>query len=46
MSGNSSLSILTLGIQQNEEVTLEVDGEQEEQVLQALGDLLIKIFEE
>jgi phosphocarrier protein HPr len=46
VNGKSSLSMLTLGIQQNEEVTLEVDGEQEEQALKALGDLLSKIFEE
>ncbi|MBP1962975.1 phosphotransferase system HPr (HPr) family protein [Paenibacillus aceris] len=46
MNGKSSLSMLTLGIQQNEEVTLEVEGEQEEQVLKSLGELLTKIFEE
>ncbi|MDR6884782.1 HPr family phosphocarrier protein [Bacillus sp. 3255] len=46
VNGKSSLSMLTLGIQLNEEVTLEVDGEQEEQALQALGELLTKIFEE
>jgi phosphocarrier protein HPr len=46
VNGKSSLSLLTLGIQQNEEVTLEVDGEQEEQALKVLGELLTKIFEE
>ncbi|MFD0698693.1 HPr family phosphocarrier protein [Paenibacillus sp. GCM10027628] len=46
VNGKSSLSMLTLGIQQNEEVTLEVDGEQEEQALKSLGELLTKIFEE
>lgn len=46
VNGKSSLSMLTLGIQQNDEVTLEVDGEQEEQALQTLGELLTKIFEE
>ncbi|GAA3413063.1 HPr family phosphocarrier protein [Paenibacillus hodogayensis] len=46
VNGKSSLSMLTLGIQKNDEVTLEIDGEQEEQALQALGELLTKIFEE
>jgi phosphocarrier protein HPr len=46
VNGKSSLSMLTLGIQQNEEVTLEVDGEQEEQAIKTLGELLTKIFEE
>jgi phosphocarrier protein HPr len=46
VNGKSSLSMLTLGIQQKDEVTLEVDGEQEEQALQTLGELLTKIFEE
>ncbi|NOV04336.1 HPr family phosphocarrier protein [Paenibacillus planticolens] len=46
VNGKSSLSMLTLGIQKNEEVTLEADGEQEEQALQELGGLLTKIFEE
>ncbi|MFC5447765.1 HPr family phosphocarrier protein [Paenibacillus aestuarii] len=46
VNGKSSLSMLTLGIQQNEEVLLEVDGEQEEQALKELGELLTKIFEE
>ncbi|TXK86162.1 HPr family phosphocarrier protein [Paenibacillus sp. N3.4] len=46
VNGKSSLSMLTLGIQQNEEVTLEVDGEQEEQAFNTLSELLTKIFEE
>ncbi|NBD23229.1 HPr family phosphocarrier protein [Paenibacillus glycinis] len=46
VNGKSSLSMLTLGIQQNEEVTLEADGDQEEQAVQTLGELLTKIFEE
>ncbi|WP_248929568.1 HPr family phosphocarrier protein [Paenibacillus hamazuiensis] len=46
VNGKSSLSMLTLGIQKNDEVTLEVDGEQEEQALSQLGGLLTKIFEE
>ncbi|MCZ8515397.1 HPr family phosphocarrier protein [Paenibacillus filicis] len=46
VNGKSSLSMLTLGIQKNEEVTLEVDGEQEEQALKELGEVLTRIFEE
>ncbi|CAM4523248.1 phosphotransferase system HPr-like phosphotransfer protein [Paenibacillus endophyticus] len=37
--------MLTLGIAANEEVTLEIDGEQEEQALEALGKLLTEIHE-
>jgi phosphocarrier protein HPr len=44
-NGKSSLSMLTLGIEQNDEVTLEADGEQEEQALAELGQLLVTIFE-
>ncbi|MBP1157412.1 MULTISPECIES: HPr family phosphocarrier protein [unclassified Paenibacillus] len=46
VNGKSSLSMLTLGIALNDEVTLETDGEQEEQALQELGELLVKIYEE
>ncbi|KIL42138.1 phosphocarrier protein HPr [Gordoniibacillus kamchatkensis] len=46
VNGKSSLSMLTLGIEQNDVVTLEADGEQEEQALAELGQLLTKIFEE
>jgi phosphocarrier protein HPr len=45
VNGKSSLSMLTLGIAANEEVTLEIDGEQEEQALEALGNLLTAIHE-
>lgn len=45
VNGKSSLSMLTLGIAANEEVTLEIDGEQEEQALEALGQLLTEIHE-
>jgi phosphocarrier protein HPr len=44
-NGKSSLSMLTLGIAQHDEVTLETDGEQEEQALQQLGQLLVQIHE-
>jgi len=45
VNGKSSLSMLTLGIAMNEEVTLEIDGEQEEQALETLGQLLTEIHE-
>ncbi|CAH0121944.1 Phosphocarrier protein HPr [Paenibacillus sp. CECT 9249] len=45
VNGKSSLSMLTLGIAANEEVTLEIDGEQEEEALEALGKLLTEIHE-
>ncbi|HTG70894.1 MAG TPA: HPr family phosphocarrier protein [Candidatus Udaeobacter sp.] len=45
VNGKSSLSMLTLGIAANEEVTLEIDGEQELQALSALGKLLTDIHE-
>ncbi|WP_219835746.1 HPr family phosphocarrier protein [Paenibacillus sp. R14(2021)] len=45
VNGKSSLSMLTLGIAAQDEVTLEIDGEQEEQAMQALGALLVQIHE-
>ncbi|MBD2872421.1 HPr family phosphocarrier protein [Paenibacillus arenilitoris] len=45
VNGKSSLSMLTLGIAANEEVTLEIDGEQEQQALETLGKLLTEIHE-
>lgn len=44
-NGKSSLSMLTLGIKMNDEVTLEIDGEREEEAMQALGALLVQIHE-
>lgn len=46
VNGKSSLSMLTLGIAANDEITLETDGEQEEQAMKELGQLLVKIYEE
>lgn len=46
VNGKSSLSMLTLGIQLNDEVTIEADGDQEEQAVKELGGLMTKIFEE
>ncbi len=46
VNGKSSLSMLTLGIQHNDQVTLEIEGEQEEQALAELGALLTHIYEE
>lgn len=46
INGKSSLSMLTLGLSAGDEVTLEVDGEREEEALKELGGLLTQIFEE
>jgi phosphocarrier protein HPr len=45
VNGKSSLSMLTLGIASQDEVTLEVDGEQEEEALAQLGRLLTQVHE-
>lgn len=45
VNGKSSLSMLTLGIAAQDEVTLEIDGEQEEEAMKKLGDLLVQIHE-
>lgn len=37
--------MLTLGIAANEEVTLETDGEREEQAMEALGQILTQVHE-
>jgi phosphocarrier protein HPr len=46
VNGKSSLSMLTLGIENGDSITLEIDGEQEEQAMEQLGQLLVHIFEE
>lgn len=46
INGKSSLGILSLGLAQGDEVTLEVNGEREEEALNELGSMLIKIYEE
>jgi phosphocarrier protein HPr len=46
VNGKSSLSMLTLGIASGDQITLETDGEQEEQAMEQLGQLLVQIFEE
>jgi len=45
VNGKSSLSMLTLGIAQNDEVTLEIDGEQEAQAMETLGPLFAQIHD-
>jgi phosphocarrier protein HPr len=45
VNGKSSLSMLTLGIAANDEVTLEIDGEQEAEAMETLGQLLTQIHE-
>ena len=44
-NGKSSLTMLTLGIVQNDEVLLEIDGDQEQEALEALGQVLTAIHE-
>ncbi|WP_438347867.1 HPr family phosphocarrier protein [Paenibacillus sp. FA6] len=46
VNGKSSLSMLALGLAKGDDVTLEVEGEREEEALQELGGLLTKIYEE
>lgn len=45
VNGKSSLSMLTLGIAAQEEVTLEIDGEREEEAMQELGKLFTEVHE-
>ena len=42
VNGTSIMGILTLGVQQNSTVTLEIDGEDAEKVLTELEDFLSK----
>jgi len=46
INAKSSLGLLSLGLKQGDEVTLEVDGEREAEALEELGALLTKIYEE
>ncbi len=45
INGKSSLGLMTLGLKQHDEVTLEVNGEDEERALQELGEVLTAIYE-
>ncbi|WP_373232523.1 HPr family phosphocarrier protein [Cohnella sp.] len=45
VNGKSSLSMLTLGIAAQDEVTLEIDGHQEAEALEKLGQLLTQVHE-
>lgn len=45
INGKSSLGIMTLGLKQHDEVTLEVDGVDEEQAIQELSKILAAIYE-
>lgn len=45
VNGKSSLSMLTLGIAVQDEVTLEIDGDQEQEAMEQLGKLLTDIYE-
>jgi phosphocarrier protein HPr len=45
VNGKSSLSMLTVGIAAQEEVTLEIDGEREEEAVLELGKLFSQVHE-
>lgn len=45
VNGKSSLSMLTLGIAAQDEVTLEIDGEREEEAMRELGKLFTQVHE-
>jgi len=45
VNGKSSLSMLTLGIAAQDEVTLEIDGEQEAEAMEELGKLFAQVHE-
>ncbi|WP_123041576.1 HPr family phosphocarrier protein [Cohnella candidum] len=45
VNGKSSLSMLTLGIAAQEEVTLEIEGEREDEAMQELGKLFTEVHE-
>lgn len=45
VNAKSSLGVMSLGLTQHAEVTLEVNGEQEEQALRELGELLEKFYD-
>ncbi len=45
MNGKSSLGVMALGLAKHSEVTLEVNGEQEEQAIEELGAILTAIYE-
>jgi phosphocarrier protein HPr len=44
VNGKSSLSMLTLGIAVHDEIMLEIDGEQEEEAMKSLGEMLVQIY--
>jgi phosphocarrier protein HPr len=45
VNGKSSLGVMSLGITMHAEVTLEVNGEQEEQAIEELGELLTRFYD-
>lgn len=46
VNGKSSISMLTLGLALHDEVTLELEGEEAEEALQQLGEVLMTVFDE
>mgnify|MGYP000050085166 CR=1 FL=1 len=45
MNGKSSLGVMSLGLKKSDEVTLEVNGELEEEALAGLGEVLVSIHD-
>jgi phosphocarrier protein HPr len=45
VNAKSSLGVMSLGLAMHAEVTLEVDGEQEEQAIEVLGELITRIYD-
>jgi phosphocarrier protein HPr len=45
INGKSIMALMTLGITKGDEVTLEVDGDEEDKAMAALGSILEKVHE-
>lgn len=45
INGKSALGMMTLGLKNRDEVTLEIDGESEEEAIEELGKLLTAIYD-
>lgn len=45
MNGKSLLGMMTLGLKNQDEVTLEIEGESEQEAMEELGQLLTAIYD-
>lgn len=45
MNGKSALGLMSLGLKKQDEVTLEIDGEREEEAMEELGKLLTAVYD-